>query len=99
HEWKVKLKPKAGDKIDAAMVPNEKVVEVATTPPGAEVVLDGKRVGRTPFTIHKLDLSKAHALEVKRAGFVSQSRSISATATSESNGDKDGLALTMKLEA
>ena len=66
HDWKVKLKPKAGDKIDAALVPNEKIVEVATTPPGAEVMLDGKRIGKTPFTIHKLDLTKAHALEVKR---------------------------------
>src|SRR5207253_2713556 len=60
HDWKVKLKPKAGDKIEAALVPNEKVVEVATTPAGAEVMLDGKRVGKTPFTIHKLDLTKAH---------------------------------------
>ena len=80
-------------------MPNEKVVEVATTPPGAEVVLDGKRVGKTPFTIHKLDLSKSHALEVKRAGFVSQTRSISATDTFESKGDKDVLAVAMTLEA
>ena len=56
---------------------NEKLVEVASTPPGADVMLDGKRVGKTPFTIHKLDLSKAHALAVKRAGFVAQSRIIS----------------------
>jgi uncharacterized protein (TIGR02266 family) len=99
HEWKVKLKPKSGDKIDAALVPNEKVVEVATTPSGAEVVLDGKRVGRTPYTIHKLDLSKAHALEVKRAGFVSQTRSISASDSFESKGDKDVLAVALTLEA
>ncbi|HEX8954012.1 MAG TPA: TIGR02266 family protein [Polyangia bacterium] len=99
HDWKVKLKPKAGDKIDAALVPNEKIVEVATTPPGADVMLDGKRVGKTPFTIHKLDLTKAHALEVKRSGFVSQSRSISATDTFEPKGDKDVLALAMTLEA
>jgi len=99
HDWKVKLKPKTGDKIDAALVPNEKVVEVASTPPGADVMLDGKRVGKTPFTIHKLDLTKAHALEVKRAGFVTQSRSISATDTFESKGDKDVLALAMTLEA
>jgi len=99
HDWKVKLKPKTGDKIDAALVPNEKVVEVASTPPGADVMLDGKRVGKTPFTIHKLDLTKAHALEVKRAGFVTQSRSISATDMFESKGDKDVLALAMTLEA
>ena len=99
HDWKVKLKPKAGDKIDAALVPNEKIVQVATTPPGADVMLDGKRVGKTPFTIHKLDLTKAHALEVKRAGFVPQTRSISATDTFESKGDKDVLAVAMTLEA
>ena len=40
---------------------------MASTPPGADVMLDGKRVGKTPFTIHKLDLTKSHALEVKRA--------------------------------
>ena len=99
HDWKVKLKPKAGDKIDAALVPNEKVVEVASTPAGADVMLDGKRVGKTPFTIHKLDLSKTHALELKRAGFVTQSRSISASDTFESKGDKDVLAVAMTLEA
>jgi uncharacterized protein (TIGR02266 family) len=99
HDWKVKLKPKSGDKIDAALVPNEKVVEVATTPSGADVVLDGKRVGKTPYTIHKLDLTKTHALEVKRAGFVPQTRSISATDAFESKGDKDVLAVAMTLEA
>lgn len=99
HDWKVKLKPKTGDKIDAALVPNEKIVEVATTPPGADVMLDGKRVGKTPYTIHKLDLSKSHALEVKRSGFVPQTRSISATDTFEPKGDKDVLAVAMTLEA
>jgi uncharacterized protein (TIGR02266 family) len=99
HEWKVKLKPKAGDKLDAALVPNEKLVEVSSTPAGADVVLDGKRVGRTPYTIHRLDLSKAHAIEVKRSGYLPQSRNVSATDTFESKGDKDVLALAMTLEA
>jgi uncharacterized protein (TIGR02266 family) len=99
HEWKVKLKPKAGDKLDAALVPNEKLVEVSSTPAGADVVLDGKRVGRTPFTIHKLDLSKAHAIEVKRSGYLPQSRNVSATDLFEPKGDKDVLALAMTLEA
>src|SRR5690349_24557628 len=62
-------------------------------------MLDGKRVGKTPFTVHKLDRTRSHALEVKRAGFVTQSRSISATDSFESKGDKDVLALAMTLEA
>jgi hypothetical protein len=99
HEWKVKLKPRAGDKLDAALVPTEKQVEVSSTPAGADVVLDGKRVGRTPYTIRKLDLSKAHAIEVKRTGYLSQSRNVSATDAFEPKGDKDVLALAMTLEA
>jgi len=97
--WKVKLKPKAGDKLEAALVPNEKQVEVSSTPAGADVVLDGKRVGKTPFTIHKIDVSKSHALELKRTGFVSQSRTISSSDAFEPKGDKDVLAVVLKLEA
>ena len=52
----------------APLLPNEKWVEISSTPQGADVMLDGRRVGRTPFTIHKLDASKAHAIEVKRVG-------------------------------
>lgn len=99
RDWKVKLKPKAGDKIDAALVPNEKVVAVASTPPGAEVFVDGKRVGRTPFEIKKLDLSKSHDIELKRPGFIAQSRTVSATDPFETKGDRDVLALAVTLEA
>jgi uncharacterized protein (TIGR02266 family) len=98
HEWKIKYKPKAGDKVDAALVPNEKLVEVTSTPQGADVLLDGKKVGKTPFTIHKIDVSKAHALEVKHSGFVAQSRSISASDAFESKGDRDVLAVALKLD-
>jgi uncharacterized protein (TIGR02266 family) len=97
--WKVKLKPKAGDKLEAALVPNEKLVEVSSTPAGADVMLDGKRVGKTPFTIHKIDVTKTHALELKRVGFVSQSRTITASDVFEPKGDKDVLAVALKLEA
>jgi len=87
-----------GRKLDAALVPNEKLVEVSSTPEGADVLLDGKKIGKTPFTIHKIDVSKAHALEIKHAGFVAQSRSIGASDAFESKGDKDVLALALKLD-
>jgi uncharacterized protein (TIGR02266 family) len=99
HEWKINLKPHASDKLDAALVPNEKLIEVATTPPGADVTFDGKKVGRSPMTIHKLDVSKPHQLEVKRAGYVAQTRSISAADAFEPKGDKDVLAIALTLEA
>jgi hypothetical protein len=100
HEFKVaKYKPKANDKIDAALVPNEKHVEVSSTPTGADVFFDGKKVGKTPFTIKKLDVSKTHELEVKRVGFVPQTRTISSADAFESKGDKDVLAVALTLEA
>lgn len=78
HSWKVKLKPKAGEKVDAALVPNEKVVTVSSTPEGAALLLDGRQVGRTPFTLRKLDLSRNHELELRHKGFVNQTHAVSA---------------------
>jgi hypothetical protein len=98
HTWKIKLKPKAGDKVDAALVPNEKTVEVSSMPAGAEVSLDGKKVGKTPFVIHRLDVSKSHQLSVKHAGFAAQSRTISAGDAFETKGDRDVLAVAMTLD-
>ncbi|HEY7956432.1 MAG TPA: TIGR02266 family protein [Polyangia bacterium] len=99
HSWKVKLKPKSGDKLDAALVPNEKVVTVTSTPAGAALLVDGKVVGRTPYTLRKLDLSRTHALELKRSGYVTQTRTVSASDAFETRGDRDVLALALKLEA
>jgi uncharacterized protein (TIGR02266 family) len=99
HEWKTNLKAKAGEKLSTTLVANEKLVEVSSTPAGADVVFDGKHLGKTPFTIHKLDATKPHELSVKRAGFVEQKRSITAGESFESKGDNDVLAVAMTLEA
>ena len=99
HEWKSNLTAKSGDKLEAKLVANEKLVEVSSTPAGADVMLDGRRVGKTPYTIHKLDVTKPHELALKRAGFVVQTRNISSGDSFESKGDKDVLALAIALEA
>jgi uncharacterized protein (TIGR02266 family) len=98
-DWKVKLKPKAGEKLQAALVPVERWVEISSTPVGADVLLDGKMLGKTPYTIRKFDASKPHEVAVKRVGFVAQTRSISAGDAFEAKGDKEVLALALTLEA
>ena len=98
-EWKGKLKAAANGKLDAKLVPTEKLVEVSSVPAGADVLLDGKKVGKTPYTIKKLDVSKTHALEVKRSGFVAQSKTIAGLDSFETKGTKDVMLVALTLEA
>jgi len=53
---------------DAARAPAIAAIDVKTTPPGAEVVLDGEPVGMTPL---RLDTSTGgHRVEVRHKGYV-----------------------------
>jgi hypothetical protein len=99
HDFKTTLVAKAGAKVQAKLVANEKVVEVSSTPAGADLFLDGKKVGKTPFTIHKLDVAKDHQLELRRGGFVSQSRKVGAGDAWDSQEGRDVLAVALTLEA
>ena len=100
HDWKSKLSPKDGAKLAANLVANEKVVEVTSTPAGADLLLDGKRIGRTPYSIRKFDVTNEHKLEVRRGGFIAQTRSVASTDTFQSSADgREVLALALALEA
>lgn len=98
-DWKGKLKAGPNAKVEAKLVPTEKLVEVSSVPAGADVLLDGKKVGKTPYTIKKIDVSKSHALEVKRSGFVPQSRTIAGIDAFEMKGTKDVMLVALTLEA
>ncbi len=54
-------------------------LNVRSTPPGAEVVLDGEVVGNTPFQRRIFDTSKPYALAIRRAGFETHERLLSAS--------------------
>jgi uncharacterized protein (TIGR02266 family) len=99
HPWSTSLHLKTGEKVSAVLVPNEKEVEVSSTPTGAEVILDGKRLGRTPFTIQNLDLSKMHQLAVKQSGFIAETHYITSGDNFETKGDKDVLQVALILKA
>jgi hypothetical protein len=44
-------------------------VRVETFPPGAQLRLDGAKVGKSPKTIPGVDFEKTHRVEIKKAGF------------------------------
>ena len=55
--------------IEIKLLPSERQVEINSTPKGADVFVDGKRVGRTPWIIRKVELSKPIKIELRRPGF------------------------------
>jgi uncharacterized protein (TIGR02266 family) len=74
------VSPASGD--SAASAPAEapksgNVLKVTTTPAGAEVIIDGNSVGRTPFVGSDVDPSAPHAITIKKDGFEDHERMIS----------------------
>jgi len=53
---------------------------VNSTPPGAAVFLDGKKLGQTPLSINKLVTNKAYTVTLSKPGFARVSKEIQATA-------------------
>ncbi|RMH41301.1 MAG: PEGA domain-containing protein [Deltaproteobacteria bacterium] len=53
----------------AALKPVLVTLHVESTPPDAEVFLNGRSVGRTPLTLSDLDPSAAETIELRRPGY------------------------------
>jgi len=70
-------------RIRARRLEGESVLRVESDPPGAEVVLDGRPAGTTPISLRGLK-SGDHVVELRRDGYVSESRRVSIQA---GNGD------------
>lgn len=99
QDYKGKLKAAAGMKpLALKLTAYERVVEVLSTPKNAEVFLDDKKVGRTPYSLRKLDLSKVHKVEIRRTGYAPQTRNISETQDFAVKNGKEVLRLEVTLE-
>ena len=96
---RLRTAPDKSKALEYTLQPAERLIEVASVPKGAEVWVDGKKVGKTPFVIKKLDMTKAHLVEVKRAGFQVWSHNVSDTETFTVKNRKEVLTLTATLEA
>jgi hypothetical protein len=77
--------------------PIEKYVEVTTVPIGADVFLEGKKLGKTPTRFKVPNLSKPLHLEVRRPGFHHEERTITSADTFAPKGNDDVLELSYQL--
>ncbi len=67
-------------------------IEVASEPPGAQVIVDGKELGLTPTSIKDRDTQKAATVTVSKEGYERQT----VTATFETGKNKTRVAVTLK---
>jgi len=64
----------SGRKLEIELTPQYGEVEVASTPPGADVVVDGERRGATPATLSLTGVS--HEIEIRQAGFATATQKV-----------------------
>lgn len=76
---RLRNQPEEGKPLFFKLTAIERVIEVNSTPKGADVLLDGKRVGKTPMVLKKLDTAKVHQIEVRRAGYAPWTRNVADT--------------------
>lgn len=97
----VHQKLKAGEDnkpIKLTLLAIERQLEILSTPKGADVYIDGKKVGRTPWIVRKVDLGKATNVEVRRVGFETWSHNVSDAEAFVLRNEKEVLTLNAVLE-
>jgi len=101
QEAKIKLKsnPKDSEPLAFTLTAIERMVEINSNPKGVDVYLDGKKVGRTPYQIKKLDTKEKHEIELRKGGFANWTRTVSSVDTFEVKKGKEVLAVEATMQA
>jgi molecular chaperone DnaK len=71
----------------AAAAPPPPVLKITSTPSGAQVLIDGKEVGTTPFLSKEIDPASPHAITIKKDGFEASERMVSGLDWSRPHGN------------
>jgi hypothetical protein len=95
----------AGDQVEPGAdltVPSAKpgvqhLLKVTSTPAGAEVLIDGQSVGRTPFQGNDVDADAPHAVTIKLDGYETHEHMISASDWQKAKGNQETARVTVKL--
>ena len=95
------IEPGAAPPIPTPADPGEEVfwLYVRTTPPGADVLIDGQVEGKTPFQRRIFDPNRTYALTIRKAGFEPVERSMSATDQWVKKGNQRTFTLNARLTA
>jgi hypothetical protein len=73
-------------------------LKITSSPPGADVVIDGVPVGTTPFSSRDVSADGTHAISVKKDGFEPHERMISGSDWSRGKGGAQTLKFNVKLK-
>jgi uncharacterized protein (TIGR02266 family) len=87
---------KADDAADAAD-DGTNVVRIISLPTGADVLIDGQAVGKTPFISKDIDPASPHALTVRKDGFDNHEHMVSPGDWVKGKGAGQSLRVTVKL--
>ena len=102
-EYKTSISAKSGSKVSVKLTESDRVVLVTSTPPRADVLLDGKVISHTgttdPAKVKIPNLSKGHELTVHKAGFVDDTRTIGSGTAFETKDGKEVLEISVTLVA
>jgi hypothetical protein len=72
-------------------------IKVKSTPPGAQVLIDGDAMGPTPFKRRILDMSKPHVVTVRKPGYEPYEQRVSASDAWVKSGNTSTLDVKAKL--
>jgi uncharacterized protein (TIGR02266 family) len=86
--------PAAAAPAEAAAPP---LAKITSTPSGAEVLIDGQTVGKTPYSGKDIDPAAPHALTVRKDGFETYEKMINASDWVRGKGNGQNLKVTVKL--
>jgi uncharacterized protein (TIGR02266 family) len=87
----------AGDEGGATDAPAGNVARIISLPVGAEVLIDGQSMGKTPFTGKDIDPAAPHALTVRKEGFETYEHMLSPSDWIKGKGNSQNLKVTLKL--
>jgi hypothetical protein len=89
----------AGKSAEAAPSVSERpALKITSSPPGADVVIDGVPVGTTPFSSRDVTADGTHAISVKKDGYETHERMISGSDWSRGKGGALSLKVNVKLK-
>lgn len=81
------------------LTPVQRIIEVGSNVRGAEVFVDGNKIGKTPIKSYVIESGKSHEVEVRRSGYVTWKQTVTDASTFVIKNKKEVLTLNAALEA